>query len=438
MSMRDGDADFTTGVILIPNSNLAVAGAKNGTIYAVPTDSMGHTGPGRSSSVITGEFGIFNIALWNSADGPVVYVQESFGSLQAYQISGGRLSDTPQSENPSTYLTQFAGIAISSNGTAGGTGIVWETTGDTQTKQVPGTLHAFDASDLSTELWNSNMAATDNLGRFAKFVAPAVVNGRVYVPTFSNALVIYGQLPDGQPVETPTAIAGIVNGASFTGDAVAPGELVAVFGSNIGPPQLSNMQVDDSGHVSAVLSDTQVFFDGVAAPLLYASSDQVGVIVPFGTAGPLTEVQVRYQGQLSPPLMMPVVPAAPSLFASDGTGGGPGAIVNQDGTVNAFDNPAARGSIVLLYATGGGQMNPTVDDGLVTSTPPFSTPLLPIQVLIDGQTADVLYAGTAPGIIAGVLQINVRIPDGAASGEVHVVVKAGSYSSPNTVTLVVQ
>jgi len=438
MFIRDQDADFATGVILIPNSNLAVAGAKNGTLYAVPADSMGHLGPGRSSSVTTNEFGIFSIASWNSADGPVVYVQNPFGSLQAYQISGGRLSDTPQSQSVSTYQTLSAGIAISSNGTASGSGIVWETTGDIQTKQVPGTLHAYDASDLSIELWNSDMAATDSLGRFAKFVAPAVVNGRVYVPTFSNALVIYGQLPDGQPVETPTAIAGIVSGASFSGDAVAPGELVAVFGSNIGPPQLSNMQTDNSGHVTSVLSDTQVFFDGVAAPLLYAVSDQVGVVVPFGTSGPMTEIQVRYQGQLSPPVMMPVVPAAPSLFSLDGTGGGPGAIVNQDGTINGFDSPAARGSIVLLYATGGGQMNPTVDDGLVTSTPPFSTPLLPIQVLIDGQKADVLYAGTAPGIIAGVLQINARIPDGAASGEVHVVVKAGSYSSPNTVTLVVQ
>ena len=438
MAMRDGDGDFATGVILVPNSNLAVAGDKTGTLYVNPTDTMGHVGPGRSSSVQTNTIGIFNIALWTSPDGPVVYVQNPFGSLQAYGISSGKIGGTPLSENRSTYQTLFAGIAISSNGTAGGTGIVWETTGNMEQKQLPGTLHAFDASDLTTELWNSDRVAADNLGRFAKFVAPTVVNGRVYVPTFSNALIIYGLLPGGEPVTTPTAVAGIVSGASFVGTAVAPGELLAIFGSNIGPAELANMRVDDSGHAATVLSDTQVFFDGVAAPLVYTSSEQVGVVVPFGTAGPTTQVQVRYQGQISAPVMMPVVPATPSLFTVDGTGGGNGAIVNQDGTINGGNTPAPHGSIVLLYATGAGVMTPAVDDGFITLNPPFAAPQFPIQVLIDGQPAEVLYAGTAPGIIAGVIQINARIPDGASSGEVHVVIKAGGYTSPNTVTLYVQ
>ena len=438
MQMRDDDEDFSTGVILVPNTNLALAGAKSGYLHLIHRDTMGHLAPGNSSSVKTGDFGIFDIALWDSPDGVIVYVQNPFETLQAYQIAGGRINETPQSQSASSYQTWYAGIAVSANGGVGGSGIVWETTGDLQAAGVPGTLHAFDATNLSTELWNSDMVPSDKLGRFAKFVAPTVVGGRVYVPTFSNALVIYGQLPGGMPIDTPTAIAGIVNGASFVGDAVSPGELVAIFGSNIGPAQLSNAQIDDSGRVTTTLSDTQVFFDGIAAPLLYASSNQVGVIVPFGTAGPQTQVEVRYQGQLSFPMMMPVLPATPALFALDGTGGGAGAIVNQDGKLNSFDSPAARGTIVLLYATGAGQMAPALDDGKIVSAAPFPAPLLPVQVFIDDQPAEVLYAGAAPGMVQGVLQINARIPDAASSGEVHVVVRAGTYTSPNTVTLVVQ
>ncbi|HYL78756.1 MAG TPA: hypothetical protein VEU96_31495 [Bryobacteraceae bacterium] len=438
IEMRDGDEDFATGVILVPNTNLAVAGAKSGYLHLIHRDAMGHVAPANSSSVKTGDFGIFDIALWNSPDGPIVYVQNPFEKLQAYQIAGDKINETPQSQSASSYQTWYAGIAVSANGDVGGSGIVWETTGDLQSAGVPGTLHAFDATDLSVELWNSDMVPADKLGRFAKFVAPTVVGGRVYVPTFSNSLVVYGELPGGMPVETPTLIAGIVNGASFAGDAVSPGELVAIFGSNIGPAQLSSAQVDDAGRVTTTISDAQVFFDGIAAPLLYASANQVGVIVPFGTAGPQTEVQVRYQGQLSFPMMMPVLPATPALFALDGTGGGAGAIVNQDGKLNSADSPAARGSIVLLYATGAGQMTPALDDGKIVNAAPFPAPLLPVQVFIDDQPAEVLYAGAAPGMVQGVLQINARIPDAASSGEVHVVVRAGTYTSPNTVTLVVQ
>jgi uncharacterized protein (TIGR03437 family) len=439
MEMRDGDGDFSSGVILIPNTKLAVGGAKSGNVYVVQRDDMGHVAPGTSSRVQISDFGIFDIALWNSPNGPIVYMQDPFGALESFPIVDGKIAATPQSQTSNTsYQTWSAGIAVSSDGSSGGGAIVWETMGDLSKNQVPGTLHAFDATDLTNELWNSDMMPSDSMGRFAKFVAPTVVNGRVYVPTFSNSLAIYGLLPGGQPVNNPISVGGIVNGASFAGDSLAPGELVAIFGSNIGPAQLTTTQLDASGHVTSTLSDTQVFFDGIAAPIIYTSSNQVGVVVPFGVAGPQTEIEVRYQGQLSAPIMMPVVVASPALFSSDGTGGGSGAIINEDGSVNSSDNGAARGSIVSLYATGGGQMTPAVDDGQVPLTPPFAKLVLPVQVFIDDQPADVLYAGAAPGIVQGVLQINARIPAAASSNEVRVVVQVGQYSSPSTVTVWVQ
>jgi uncharacterized protein (TIGR03437 family) len=132
------------------------------------------------------------------------------------------------------------------------------------------------------------------------------------------------------------------------------------------------------------------------------------------------------------------MPAAPALFALDGTGGGPGAILNQDGSVNSWNAPASRGSVVVLYATGLGQTNPPGDDGMVPAGLPLPAPLLPVKVFIDGQPAEVLYAGAVVGLVQGVTQINVRVPAAASQGNVKVMIQAGDFSSPTTVTLAVQ
>ncbi|HEY6393446.1 MAG TPA: hypothetical protein VIX89_19340, partial [Bryobacteraceae bacterium] len=360
----------------------------------------------------------------------------AFSSLQAYQIAGGQLNPNKQSQTTSA-LTMFAGIAVSANGGADGTGIVWQTTADFGSHQQPCILHAFDASDLSHELWNSEMVASDAVGRFVKFVPPTVANGRVYVPTLSNQLVTYGLKTTLSPDNGPPQITAVVNGASYLGDSVAPGEVVVIFGANMGPAQLANLQLDGSGRVATSLSGTQVFFDRVAAPLLYTSANQVGVVVPFGTVGLSTQVKVMYQDQVSDRFSVGVALAAPAIFAADGTGGGQGAILNEDTSPNNWDNPAYPGSIVVLYATGGGQTDPPGEDGKITDLP-YPKPRRPVLVFIDNQLADVQYAGDAPGQVQGVLQINARIPAGVASGAVTVTIQVGEVSSPNTIMLVVR
>jgi len=306
----------------------------------------------------------------------------------------------------------------------------------------PGTLHALDASDLSHELWNSNTSSgRDTLGIAAKFVSPTVANGRVYVPTFSNTLAVFGLLSNAPPTGGPVSsqITSVVNGANFTASAISPGELVAVFGKNLGNTQLTNSRINSNNQLDANLAGTQVLFNGIRAPVLYASSTQVGAIVPFGLSGPNTQVQVLYQGVLSSSTIVPVLPATPALFSIDGTGAGPGAILNQDGSLNSAANPAVAGSVVILYATGAGNLSPSVADGSLITTPPFPVPVLPVSVLIGGQAADVLYAGAAPGMVAGVLQINVRIPARiSSSSSVPVTVVVGRNSSSNGVTLAVR
>jgi uncharacterized protein (TIGR03437 family) len=441
--LNENDWDLgSTGVILIPGTNSVLTGAKSGLLYLI-NGAMGHLGPdntGTVHSVQVNQWGMFDFALWNNSSGPIVYEYEPYGALQAFRIVNGTIQATALSQNFPAIPSQYAGIAVTANGGTNGTGIVWETTGDYSSRLVPGTLHALDASDISNELWNSNIVPDrDTLGRFAKFVVPTVVNGRVYAPTFSNSLAIYGLLASGSSGSGAPQITAVANGASFLADAVSPGEVLAVFGANLGPAQLTNLQMNAGGQVTSTLANTQIFFDGVSAPMLYTSANQIGAVVPFGTAGPTTQVVVSSQGQSSSALTMPVLPATPALFSLDGTGGGPGAILNQDGSPNSAANPADRGSVVVLYGTGAGQTDPAGEDGMISGGLPLSTPLLPMTVFIDNQPAEVLYAGAAPGMVQGVIQINARVPDTASIGPTTTVMfKVGDYASPNTVTLSVR
>ena len=111
-----------------------------------------------------------------------------------------------------------------------------------------------------------------------------------------------------------------------------------------------------------------------------------------------------------------LAPAAPGIFA----------IVNQDGSVNSPSNPAARGTEIQIFATGGGQTSPPSSTGMIT--PSAASLTLPVTATIGGASAQVLYAGSAPGEIAGLIQINVVVPQTAASGDVQVTI--GGVTSP--------
>jgi uncharacterized protein (TIGR03437 family) len=159
-----------------------------------------------------------------------------------------------------------------------------------------------------------------------------------------------------------------------------------------------------------------VLFDGIPAPLVYVSARQASAVVPYAVADKLrTTVQVEYQGQKSNPLVLWVGAALPGIFTTNASGRGQGAVLNQDLSVNSASNPADKGSVVILFATGEGQTMPPGVDGKVTALP-LPKPVLAISAEIDNQPAVVEYAGGAPGLVAGVLQVNVRIPAGVSSG----------------------
>ncbi len=160
--------------------------------------------------------------------------------------------------------------------------------------------------------------------------------------------------------------------------------------------------------------------------------------MPYSVAGKATtQMVVRYNGVASPPVTIPVLAAAPGLFTNDASGKGQVAALNQDFSRNSKDNPVARGSIIVLYGTGEGQTDPTGADGRINNAV-FPKPALPVKVSIGGIEAPVAYFGAAPGLVSGLFQANVTVPQGVTPGDVQVVVTVGGAASPAGTTIAVR
>jgi uncharacterized protein (TIGR03437 family) len=243
--------------------------------------------------------------------------------------------------------------------------------------------------------------------------------------------------PAPQPQPSVTAVA---NAASYARGALAVGEIVYLEGTNIGPPTLTTLRLT-GGLVDTFLGDTRILFDGIPAPLIYVSSTKSSAVVPYALYGRAsTRIQVEYQGVRSNTVEYNLAASAPGLFAANATGQGQGAILNQDYSYNGPGRPAAKGSVVMLYGTGGGQLTPPVLDGSVgPATLPLPAPILPVTAQIGGRPAQVLYAGPAPGFTTGLLQINVRVPEETpSSAAVPVVITVGGNSSQPGLVMAVQ
>ncbi|HEY7388038.1 MAG TPA: TIGR03118 family protein [Bryobacteraceae bacterium] len=243
-------------------------------------------------------------------------------------------------------------------------------------------------------------------------------------------------------IAPPATILSVVNGASFASGAVAPGEVITISGITIGPsPGATNAIPAVLGRVSTNLASMSVLFNygngGAAlAPVLYASASQADVIVPYGLGGfSSANIVLNYGGrQLT--MQVPVALSAPGIFTANASGSGQASALNPDGTVNSSTNPAPSGSIITLFATGQGPELPPGEDGVVNDRV-LRVPQLPVTLTIGGQTADVLYAGTAPGLVQGVMQVEAVIPSGL-TGAVPVVLTVGSAGSQANVTINVQ
>ena len=203
--LSDSDSDIgTLGPVLVPGTNLVIGGDKVGNLYLLDRGHMGQLGVDGSSYpqilLAASAAGIFNIALWWRGDEAIIYVVHVGAWTKAFRLINGQIEASPFSQTTVMSDRPFQGMAISANGATAGSGILWLTTGDHDGAGSPGTLHALDALNLN-ELWNSDMnGAQDRLGALAKFANPTVVNGRVYVATFSGEVVVYGLMDGERPL----------------------------------------------------------------------------------------------------------------------------------------------------------------------------------------------------------------------------------------------
>lgn len=274
-------------------------------------------------------------------------------------------------------------------------------------------------------------------------LAPGGYSG-VLILTPSNlsngALTIPVNLIVTAPVPTITAISNAASYLQYSfARGLAPGCFISILGTTLGPETPLSTQLTANGLVSTALGNTSVLINNQPSPLLYVSPTQVNAIVPFATTEVAT-IKVVYNGVSSNIFTIPVAPASPGLFTTNENGKGQGAILNEDGSVNSSANPAAKGSIVVLYGDGAGQTTPAGLDGAITSivAPELPQPLLPVAVQIGGENAQVTYAGAAVGFVSGMLQVNVQIPQDVPSGNAAVVLMVGNASSQPGVTVAIQ
>ncbi len=221
---------------------------------------------------------------------------------------------------------------------------------------------------------------------------------------------------------------GLVEAAQLSAGSLSAGSIFSIFGSTIGPTAPAELTLDAAGLLRTELAGVQVLCNGRPSALLYVSRNQINAIVPLGISGPAIEVIVKNQGQTSMPVTVPRSEASPALFTINGSGTGQGAILNQDYSINSSASPAPRGSVISLFATGTGPTNPPGKDGEIVKA--LARSVLPVRVEIAGREASVEYAGSAPELVYGVTQVNVRIPENAPSGQVRVTLFVGNAQPP--------
>jgi hypothetical protein len=232
VQLENGDIDLGSGgMLLIPGTSLAFSGGKEGIVYLVNRDFMGSlTASTTTNDNVVQSFKVTTDEIhggpvwWDGPDNSYAYLWPSSVHLQQYVFdrSGGTFVLPALFQGPTAAPRGQPGglLSLSANGNTAGSAILWgvhQLTGDANQSVRPGILHAYDAQNVSRELWNSQMLSSrDSVGNFAKFVPPTVANGKVYLATFSGRLDVYGLLPPSilQQPQDATGYAG--NPVTFT------------------------------------------------------------------------------------------------------------------------------------------------------------------------------------------------------------------------------
>ncbi|HWP85728.1 MAG TPA: IPT/TIG domain-containing protein [Terriglobia bacterium] len=226
---------------------------------------------------------------------------------------------------------------------------------------------------------------------------------------------------------------GIVNAASYAPGStpLAAGSIGSAFGTRLASSIAGATEVP----LPRELLNATLLIGGIAAPLFFAAPNQINFQLPEELRGlSSAPAAVLTQGLAGNTVLLNLASQNPALFSANGTGTGPGAVLNQDGTPNGASNPERIGRVLQVFANGLGEAVPSVPTGFAAQSDPLSVSIRPPEVTIDGKPAARQFSGRAPSAV-GLDQINVTIPEGVRTGmPVPLVISAGEKVS-NTVTV---
>jgi uncharacterized protein (TIGR03437 family) len=391
-------------------------------------------------------------ALAASLNGPIAIAVDTAGDLYIADSNNSVIREV----SPNLVINTIAGTGISGYTGDGGpalqaqlispNGIAVDTAGTIYFSDGPAYIRKFlPGGTITTIAGNGSQGYSGDggLAPQAQLNGPtglwADASGNVYVAdTGNNAVRVL------QPAGSGLMLKSVANGASNQAGAVAPGEILVLYGSGLGPSQLTAYQLASNGTLPTSLAGTSVWFNGIAAPVLYTSATQVGVVAPFEITGSNVQVYVQYQSQSSAALTLPLAPAAPGIFTVNASGQGQATAFNDafdpadaNGQLNSSASPVAPGNQLTLYTTGAGQTSPPSSDGSFGSAPLPQT-ALPVSVTIGGQPAMVLDAGAVLNAISGMVAVTVEVPSNVQPGSaVPVTLQIGAATAQAGVTVAI-
>jgi uncharacterized protein (TIGR03437 family) len=383
--------------------HLMVGAGKEGRIYVLDRDDLGKWRNGADSQIVASLAGAIGGLFGNPAYfNKTVYFGGAGDNLKAFALVNATLGTSPSSATGAQFAYPGGVPSVSANGTSNG--IVWFL-------EASNILHAYDASNLGHELYNSNQnRARDGLASYVKFSVPTIANGKVYVGT-QNSLAVFGLLAG------PTM--AVANAASGQAAIAAPGSIISIYGSGMAQTTLPAAGFP----LPATLAGATVTIGGINAPIFYASPLQINAQVPFQVSAGNAAVVVKLGSNVVGSSSITVQTVAPGLFLG---ASGQAAALNQDGSANSPGNPAAVGSVMAVFLTGLGPVNHAVVTGAAASANPLSNVSGNVSAVVGGVVAEVAFAGLAPGF-AGLYQVNVRVPQ-VASGNVALVVSVNGVA----------
>jgi len=266
----------------------------------------------------------------------------------------------------------------------------------------------------------------------------SITGAGVTAPVTATVTLTVTATPPPQPTT-------VTNAASNQSGGVAPGELIVLKGTGLGPAGAPNgglFTVNAQGRVDPLLYGVRVLFDGIPGTPIYVSPTQVNAIAPWEISGRVnTNIVAEYNGVPSAAIQVKVAAVSPAIYTANTTGSGQGSVLNQDGSLNgplsSTTKPATQNSVISVYANGGGLTNPPSVTGGVTPNQLLRLTGV-VAATIGGQPATVEFAGAAPLLVNGVVQLNIRVPVGVSGNNLPISFSVNGVSSPAGPTGAVQ